>query len=59
MYKEDLALNNRQWLICHKTHPKQTKPSVEKRTWRIGKAKKKKKKKRDKYLDLARELRKL
>ena len=25
MYKEDLALNNLQWLICHKTKPKQTK----------------------------------
>ena len=24
MYKEDLALNNRQWLICHKTQPNQT-----------------------------------
>ena len=24
MYKEDLALNNLQWLICHKTKPKQT-----------------------------------
>ena len=23
MYKEDLALNNLQWLICHKTHPNQ------------------------------------
>ena len=22
MYKEDLALNNQQWLICHKTKPK-------------------------------------
>ena len=22
MYKEDLALNNLQWLICHKTQPK-------------------------------------
>ena len=21
MYKEDLALNNLQWLICHKTEP--------------------------------------
>ena len=21
MYKEDLALNNLQWLICHKTQP--------------------------------------
>ena len=24
MYKEDLALNNLQWLICHKTKPDQT-----------------------------------
>ena len=21
MYKEDLALNNQEWLICHKTKP--------------------------------------
>ena len=21
MYKEELALNNQQWLICHKTQP--------------------------------------
>ena len=25
MSKEDLLLNNLQWLICHKTKPKQTK----------------------------------
>ena len=25
MYKEDLVLNNLQWLICHKTQPNQTK----------------------------------
>ena len=25
MYKQDLALNNLQWLICHKTQPNQTK----------------------------------
>ena len=25
-YKPDLALNNLQWLICHKTKPNQTKP---------------------------------
>ena len=24
MYKDDLALNNLQWLICHKTKPNQT-----------------------------------
>ena len=24
MYKEDLVLNNLQWLICHKTKPNQT-----------------------------------
>ena len=24
MYKEDLALNNLQWLICHKIKPNQT-----------------------------------
>ena len=23
VYKEDLALNNLQWLICHKTQPNQ------------------------------------
>ena len=23
MYKENLALNNRQWLVCQKTQPKQ------------------------------------
>ena len=23
MYKEDLALNNQQWLMCHKTQPNQ------------------------------------
>ena len=23
MYKQDLALNNLQWLICHKTKPNQ------------------------------------
>ena len=23
IYKEDLALNNLQWLICHKTQPNQ------------------------------------
>ena len=23
MYKKDLALNNPQWLICHKTQPNQ------------------------------------
>ena len=34
MYKEDLALNNQQWLICRKTKPNQniakhlTHPSV-------------------------------
>ena len=27
MYKEDMALNNLQWLICHKTKPNQTKPN--------------------------------
>ena len=25
MYKEDLALNNQQWLICHEPKPNQTK----------------------------------
>ena len=27
MYKEDLALNNLKWLICHKIQPNQTKPN--------------------------------
>ena len=26
MYKQDLVLNNLQWLICHKTKPNQTLP---------------------------------
>ena len=30
MYKEDLALNNLQWLICHKIQPNQSKPHAEK-----------------------------
>ena len=28
MYKEDLALNDLQWLICHKTKPNQTKSYI-------------------------------
>ena len=28
MYKQDLALNNLQWLICHKTQPNQIKPNI-------------------------------
>ena len=28
MNKLDLALNNIQWLICHKTKPNQTKPNL-------------------------------
>ena len=27
MYKVDLALNNLQWLICHKIQPNQAKPN--------------------------------
>ena len=27
MYKEDLVLNNQQWLICYKTQPNSTKPN--------------------------------
>ena len=27
MFKDDLALNNLKWLICHKTQPNQTKPN--------------------------------
>ena len=27
IYKKDLALDNLQWLICHKTKPNQTKPA--------------------------------
>ena len=26
MYKQDLALNNQQWLKCHQEKPNQTKP---------------------------------
>ena len=26
MYKQDLALNNVQWLMCHKIQPDQTNP---------------------------------
>ena len=26
MQKQDLAFNNEEWLICHKTKPNQTKP---------------------------------
>ena len=33
MYKQDLSLNNLQWLICHKTQPNQTKPSTEMETF--------------------------
>ena len=28
MYKEELALNNLQWLICHKTKPNQSQFSL-------------------------------
>ena len=28
MYNEDLALNNLQWLICHKTKPNETKSYI-------------------------------
>ena len=28
VYKEDLALNNLQWSICHKNKPNQTKPII-------------------------------
>ena len=28
MYKEDLALNNQQWLICYKTKLNQTKSYI-------------------------------
>ena len=27
MYKDDSALNNLKWLICHRTKPNQTKPN--------------------------------
>ena len=27
MLKQDLALDNQQWLMCHKTKPNQTKPN--------------------------------
>ena len=29
MYKPDLALNNLQWLICHKTKPKNLQEKLE------------------------------
>ena len=32
MYKQDLALNNLQWLICHETQPNQTKPQYSNKT---------------------------
>ena len=28
MYKQDLALDNLYWFICHKTKPNQTKPNL-------------------------------
>ena len=28
MYKQDLALNNKQWSICHKTKLNQNKPYI-------------------------------
>ena len=28
MYRDDLALNNLKWLICHKTKPNQTNPNI-------------------------------
>ena len=28
MYKEDSALNNQKWLICHKTQPNPNKPKI-------------------------------
>ena len=28
MYEKDLALNNLQWLLCHKTKPNQTKSFI-------------------------------
>ena len=28
MYKEELALNNLQWSMCHKTQPNQTEPNL-------------------------------
>ena len=28
MYKEDLALHNLKWLICHESQPKLTKPKI-------------------------------
>ena len=31
MYKTDLALNNLQWLIYHKTKPNQTKPNLDRK----------------------------
>ena len=28
MYKQDLVLNNQQWLMCHKTQPNQIKSNA-------------------------------
>ena len=38
MYKQDLALYNLQWFICHKTKPNQTQPTYFAKTevsWQI------------------------
>ena len=32
MYKESLALNNLQWLICHKTQPNEKRLKIESAT---------------------------
>ena len=36
MYKKDLALNNQQWLICHKTKPNHIHPEVETSLNQVG-----------------------
>ena len=33
MYKQDLALNNQQWLICHKIKPNLTDTTSQGQTW--------------------------
>ena len=36
MYKEDLALNSLQWLICHKTQPNQKKSCTRCIEWAVN-----------------------
>ena len=38
MYRQDLALNNLQWLICHKNQPNQTKQNTQVHLYRHAKS---------------------